>query len=456
MAQVSIKDIQNFATQTAHQVLNAFPREYQVTLQFQGESQNYIRLNRNRIRQSTDVLQGYWSALVEQNQKTLEFHWSTSWDKEQDVHFVQSQILPQLSFLDQVDSQSKKSDSPHQGHVQSQVIESQKRPNIEDICAELEKLNVDCAGLLATGFQWASYFNSQDTCLWFAQDSHFFNYSFYTEDPLGKPRAIQNLYFNRDWNFDELSQQFADGKKQLAAYRKAARVLPKGNYRAYLSPTAMREVMTCLFFGPLSYNRYKKGDSFLHRLIDKKVTLSPKVSITHDLSKRLAPFFNSWGEIIPDQIPLIQNGELVQLLVGRKSAELYGVTSNHAPSDTDGTEYPVSLSLAPGKLEEKDILSQLNCGIWINDLHYLNVSQFDLARITGVTRFGAFWVENGQIQEPIEDFRFDVSLYDLWGDHLEDFTSRSYTFPHVDTYFARKFGEVTTPGALLKQFACVL
>ena len=68
------------------------------------------------------------------------------------------------------------------------------------------------------------------------------------------------------------------------------------------------------------------------------------------------------------------------------------------------------------------ILQRLGTGLYISNLWYLNYSDLPAARMTGLTRFATFWVEDGQIQGPVSTMRFDDSLYSLLGSQLEDLT----------------------------------
>ena len=78
------------------------------------------------------------------------------------------------------------------------------------------------------------------------------------------------------------------------------------------------------------------------------------------------------------------------------------------------------------------------------------------ARITGMTRYACFWVENGQIQGPIADLRFDDTFFDLWGEELESVTEFSELEPQTTTYFQRHLGGKKVPGMLIKKMKFTL
>jgi predicted Zn-dependent protease len=73
-----------------------------------------------------------------------------------------------------------------------------------------------------------------------------------------------------------------------------------------------------------------------------------------------------------------------------------------------------------------------------------------------MTRYACFWVENGQIVAPIENLRFDETLYQFWGEKLLDFTDFQEFIPEVGTYGSRQLGGSMVPGMLVKDFTYTL
>ena len=101
-------------------------------------------------------------------------------------------------------------------------------------------------------------------------------------------------------------------------------------------------------------------------------------------------------------------------------------------------------------------MTQLETGLYVSNLHYLNWSDHSTGRITGMTRYACFWVENGEIVAPIENLRFDESLYHFWGENLVNFTNFQEFIPEVDTYGSRQLGGRLVPGMLVEDFTYTL
>ncbi len=98
------------------------------------------------------------------------------------------------------------------------------------------------------------------------------------------------------------------------------------------------------------------------------------------------------------------------------------------------------------------ILEALDTGLYIGNLWYLNFSDMPAARLTGMTRFATFWVENGQIQAPVSTMRFDDSLYSFLGAHLEDLSHERELRLSSNTYGERQTDSMHLPGALTGRF----
>ena len=73
-----------------------------------------------------------------------------------------------------------------------------------------------------------------------------------------------------------------------------------------------------------------------------------------------------------------------------------------------------------------------------------------------MTRYGCFWVENGEIVATIKDLRFDESLYSFFGENLVALTNFREFIPPVDTYESRSLGGMLVPGALVDNFTFTL
>jgi predicted Zn-dependent protease len=109
-----------------------------------------------------------------------------------------------------------------------------------------------------------------------------------------------------------------------------------------------------------------------------------------------------------------------------------------------------------GDLLEEDVLAKLGTGLYIGNLWYVNFSDRMNCRLTGMTRFATFWVENGEIVAPLEAMRFDDSLYRLLGSELEQLGAQAELLLSDSTWGERATGGMQLPGILVKSFELTL
>jgi len=426
------------------------------SLYFSGETMSYIRFNQSRIRQSTSVEQGEAQLTLKFNKKEAHFRWDLRWEINQDLVIAKSFIDSfqlQLKWLDRNDEVH-----PNEGSLKSFTAKpSQQLPSLEKVGSFLQEVGADLAGLLASGNQWRASLNQQGQSHWFESESHFFDYSLYSKDPTGNNKALKNTYFAKDWDQSHFETQVLGTKHQLSYFQTQSRTIMPRKYRAFLTPAALSELLGILSWGALSYDAYKKGLSPFKKLGDGEILLSPLFNLRENFDLGLQAPFNSIGELAPPKLDLISEGKLTTFLVSSSSSAKYGVKSNFADSSGWGKENLRSPELLPGSLPSSEILSTLGTGLYLGNLHYCNWSDRASARVTGMTRFGCFWIENGIIQAPIQDVRFDISLFDIFGPKgLEALTQETTIIPHTDTYHLRSLGGLSSCGALIKEFACVL
>ena len=211
---------------------------------------------------------------------------------------------------------------------------------------------------------------------------------------------------------------------------------------------AVAEIMGIFSWGALSRNSYEQGYAPLKKLNEKQKTLSKHFTLVEDNTLGLDAHFNSIGEIGPDKLALIENGELKNFLTSTATAKEYKLTSNKA----DPSESLRSFELRAGALKHGDILKELDQGLYLSNLHYINWSDVQTARITGMTRFACFWVEKGEIVGPIQDLRFDDTLYNMFGDNFGGFTQYQEILTNTSTYNKRQTGGMKVPGAIINNF----
>ena len=196
----------------------------------------------------------------------------------------------------------------------------------------------------------------------------------------------------------------------------------------------------------VSLRAQRAKQSPLAQLINGEARFAPGIHLNEDFAEGLAPQFDAMGFARPARVALIESGQHVGALACARSAQEFGVASTGAPD----SEAMLAMTLAGGALATKDALTALDTGIYVSNLWYLNFSDRQSCRITGMTRFATFWVERGRIVAPLAVMRFDDSLFRTLGSELEALTVDTEWMLDPSTYGSRSTRTARVPGALVR------
>jgi predicted Zn-dependent protease len=419
-----------------------------LSLSYSGENSLFMRLNHAKVRQISEVIQGILAFNFSAGARHTEVAFSLTGDLAQDLrrssHIleqcrIECQSLPDDPFL-VLPRAGESSEEDHVGNL----------PSLETLPEKLLKpaAGADLAGIFISGTMMRASINSKGRFHWFSTDTFCFDYSLYTPSQ----KAIKAMYAGSQWDQEAYQNNLQNAKDQLNILETPSRKVAPGKYRVYFAPAAVAEFLTVLSWGGLSEKALREGRSPLKNLAEGAHPLSPHFSLEEDFSQGLVARFNELGEIAPARVPLISQGKLTSTLINHRTAQEYGLTSN-AANEGESLRSP---RILPGTLKESTMLERLGTGLYISNLHYLNWSDLQQGRITGMTRYGCFWVENGEIISPINDMRFDETFYNFFGKNLEDVGDVAHLIPETSTYWERSLGGCCVPGLLVKDFSLTL
>jgi predicted Zn-dependent protease len=437
---------QNWHT-VATSLMNDLSEGEALTLSLTAEDSLFVRMNQAKVRQSSEIQQGSAVLNFSKNSRNLQISVPFSFHPEKDLKACQQALRQCREEVEHLPEDPFLQLPADHGRFHQTMEAKVDRYGLLSRC--LDKVQGhDFVGLLTAGEIVRANVNSKGLDQWFETSTFSVDFSLYTHNQ----QAVKGLYGGRYWKDEDYGTLISQKLGQLEALNHPIKALEKGKYRAYFSPSAVATLVGMLSWQGLGRDAYQQGQCAFKKLVDGEKTLSPHFSVQENFATGEMPRFNEFGEIAPEVFPLIQQGLYRNLLCSSRSAKEYGVSSNFANSQ-EGLRAP---EILPGAIPSGKELDVLGTGLYISDLHYLNWSNVSQGRLTGMTRFGCFWVENGEIIAPVKDLRFDESLYHFWGQGLVDFTDKAISFPQTDTYFQRNLGVVKTPGMLVNDFTFVL
>lgn len=420
----------------------------QVGCWLSAERSDFVRFNQGKVRQAGTVRQQTARLQLTAARRQASAELSLTGHPDDDRAAIASEVAQLRALLDGLPQ------DPHillpEAPSRSRSVRPAELPPaaamVDDIVGAAA--GHDLVGILASGPVFRGFCSSIGHRHWHEVTSAQLDYSLYRRGDL----AVKDSLAGFSWQPDQVRERVARSAERLSLLDRAPRSLTPGRYRAFLAPAALAEIVAMLNWGGFSCKALRTRQSPLLRLAEGEALLSPLVTISEQTDEGLAPAFQGEGFARPASVPLVSAGQMVGSLVAPRSAREYGLPANGAGA----SESAESLSMAPGSLPSRQALAALGTGLWVSNLWYLNFSDRGAGRLTGMTRFATFWVEGGEIVGPAPVMRFDDSLFDLLGSHLEGLTAERDFLPDTSTYGERQTASVRLPGALVSALTLTL
>ncbi|NIE64325.1 metallopeptidase TldD-related protein [Burkholderia sp. Ax-1719] len=414
---------------------------------FAGEQSDFIRFNAGKVRQSGQVEQGRLTLRLVHGARQA----YSTFDLGGDAHADVSDVSDALAALRE--SLLDAPDDPHVLFDTSAWTRSTRRDGrlpdpqtLVDLVAQAAQ-GLDFVGFYAGGTLARGFASTTGSRGWYEVENFNFSWSLY--QPNG--RAIKTSYAGDAWDDAVFVDKVRTAAQRLPVLLRDPRVLTPGGYRAWLAPAALAELMEAAAWNGFSARAQASSTSPLYKLNTGAAAFNERISLAESLELGIAPAFNDDG-YLRASVPLIDAGRSVGRLTSARSAREYGLEPNGALPQ----EMPTSLSMAGGDLAQDDVLARLGTGLYIGNLWYVNFSDRMNCRLTGMTRFATFWVEDGEIVAPVDAMRFDDNLYGLLGERLEALGAQPELLLSDSTWGQRATGGLKLPGALVKSFELVL
>lgn len=419
-----------------------------LTLSLQGENSQFIRINNAKIRQTGLVNNADISFDFIYDNRNCQGQITLTGDYETD----HKRAVAELNRLRAEIVQLPKDPFVVLPENTGSTRES-KKANGLDIDQAVDALlpvmaGVDLVGIWSSGRIFSGSSNSAGQKHWFETDTYSLDFSLVNKDH----KMVKGTFAGSDWDQSQYEAYIKDAKQKLELMNKKPVKMKPGKYRTWFESKAVVNFLSMFSWQGVSEANIRQGSSAFIKMRDGDAKLSPIFSLNEDFRSGLVPRFNERGEIAPEVLSIIEKGNLANTMVSSRTAKEYKVKSNNAC----GEEYLRAPKMVIGSLSDENVLQKLGTGLFLSNLHYLNWSDNIGGRITGLTRYACFWVENGEIVGPIETMRFDDTIYNLFGSELEAIGDNVKINPEVETYQGRQYGNITCPGMLVKSFELTL
>lgn len=295
----------------------------QFTLGYAAESSAFVRFNHGKVRQAGQVQQANVSFKLIDDGRHADLQITLSGEAETDLQRLAEglqqlretlPLLPRDPYL-----------LLNHNHWQSHNVQDHPLPDTEQAVAEISRAaeGLDLVGFYAAGPISRGFASSAGAFGWHQANSFNFDFSLFHENG----QAVKASYAGHEWSSEGFSRRFEQAREQLAFLGLPLRTLPPGEYRAYLAPAALEEIMGMLSWGGFSARAIASKQSPLQKFYANEASLSPNVWLSEQVSGSLSPAFSDEGYPRND-LGLIAKGTANAQLVNSRSAAEYGLAAN--------------------------------------------------------------------------------------------------------------------------------
>jgi predicted Zn-dependent protease len=189
-----------------------------------------------------------------------------------------------------------------------------------------------------------------------------------------------------------------------------AKTIEPGVYTVILEPQAVADLLSGLAFG-FDARSAEEGRS-AYSAAGGKTRLGEKI-----FDERVSIYSDPWNPDLPgsqsaqggipaQRIYLVKNGVLENLIYSRFWAKRAG------KEPTPGPVNSIMETTAPISAPE-DMIKSTKRGILISRFWYIRSTDPRTQSLTGLTRDGVWYIENGKIQYPLKNLRFNQSIIQM-------------------------------------------
>jgi len=264
--------------------------------------------------------------------------------------------------------------------------------------AKAHKLNA--AGFLENSTGYTAMMNTKGLFAYETDSALSFSITMRTED--GKGSGYVTKGYNDFSKLDTKGSSEISAKKALGSV--AARSIEPGKYTVILEPTAVAVLLENITFS-MDERSADEGRSFLSKAGGKtrlgEQLVDPRVNIYSDPWHPELPGSTFNGEGLPlRKTHWIEKGVVKNMPVSRYWAAKKGKAPLPGPN---------GVIMDGGSKSLDELIKGTEKGILVTRLYYIRSVDPQTLLLTGLTRDGTFYIENGEIKFPIKNFRFNES-----------------------------------------------
>jgi len=297
------------------------------------------------------------------------------------------------------------------------ITPEQRAEAVQKVVSVARKQKLTTAGIFSTAELVEGIFNSRGLNDWHTQTSSDISVTMLAADSSGWQKANSPNVAHLD------AVALAEIAARKAVESASPREIPAGKYTVILEPAAVLDIVGFMFFdfGGLAILDQR---SFLNNRVGTKI-FGENINISDDVGHPLQSGVPFDGEGVRRQhVHLVENGVVKRLVYARATAEKMkksehrdkvGVvepTGHGFPIPNEMGEAPMNIVFGAPRDPKtgEQMIASTERGLLVTRLWYIREVDPYEKILTGMTRDGTFYVENGKLREGVRNFRFNESL----------------------------------------------
>jgi len=320
----------------------------------------------------------------------------------------------------------------------------QRAEIVKKICDKTSTHNLTAAGSFSTSQSEIAVLNTNGLSAYQPFTSASINLVVMSDDSSGYAETMSRDVTQIDFN------ELAETAIRKCLDSKNPKEIEPGGYDVILEPAAVGNLLEWLSIIGLGAKQYQEGTSFLCGRMGKKVMGDNFTLLDDGIDESGIPFPFDFEGVSKKRVVLVEKGVAKNLVYDSQTAYKDKVKSTGHSLPPPSTEGPIPLNLfvKAGDSSLKKMIEFLEKGLLVTRFHYIN-GYLDTknALMTGMTRDGTFWIENGKIKHGVKNLRFTESMLKAFSNISQISRKRNIAVP-----WWGDIGAIVTPAMLIKDF----
>jgi len=280
---------------------------------------------------------------------------------------------------------------------------------IHQTIARAERDRLTTAGICSNGASASALFNSRGLSVYHQETLSEFSVTMMLDD------TSSGWAKKTSPNYVELEPEgLADRAARKALESREPREIAPGKYTVILEPSAVLDLLGFLFmdFGGLAVQEKRSclTDRVGQKLFGGNINVYDDA---HHPSQSGAAFD---GEGMPrKRVTLIEKGLVNNVVYARATAHKAGVepTGHGFPLPNEIGEMPLNIVMEGSRTSVDEMIRSTKRGLLVTRLWYIREVDPYQKLLTGMTRDGTFWIEDGEVRYGVKNLRFNQSVIEM-------------------------------------------